>query len=118
MTKVLNKDRVSKVVFVNNGKQATVRVRPLEDINFPLLEGENVKNLKLSYELPRMVEATIKKGQTLGKVHLKYNDEIVVTVPMVAEESVERGFSVASKLIGLAAPVISLAQNVLTAFFA
>ena len=75
MSKIVNKDRVEKVVFVRDGRQATVHVRPLEDLNFPLLEGEDTKKLKVSYELPKMADAPIRKGQTLGKVHLKYNGE-------------------------------------------
>ncbi|MBR2178943.1 MAG: D-alanyl-D-alanine carboxypeptidase [Selenomonadaceae bacterium] len=118
MTKVLNKDRVSKIVFVQNGVQATVHVRPLEDLNFPLLDGEDTKKLKIVYELPEMAEAPIRQGKTLGYARLKYDGEVVASVPMIAEESVERGFSVLSKLVGFAAPVVTIAQNVLGAFFA
>ena len=118
MTKVLNKDRVSKIVFVENGVQATVHVRPLEDLNFPLFEGEDTKKLKIVYELPKTVEAPIKEGKTLGYVRLKYDGEVVASIPMIAEESVERGFSFLSKLVGLVAPVITIAQSMFGAFFA
>lgn len=118
MTKVLNKDRVSKVLFVENGVKATIHVRPLEDLNFPLFEGEDTKKLKIVYELPKTVEAPIKKGKTLGYVRLKYDGEVVASIPMIAEETVEKGFSFFSKLVGLAAPVITIAQNMLGSFFA
>ena len=118
MSKVLNKDRVSKTVFVENGVQATVHARPLEDLNFPLFEGEDTKLLKIVYELPKVVEAPIRKGKTLGYARLKYDGEVVASVPMIAEETVDRGFSVLSKVVGLAAPVITMAQNMLGAFFA
>ena len=118
MTKVLNKDRISKTLFVENGVQATVHVRPLEDLNFPLFEGEDTNLLKIVYELPKVVEAPIRKGKTLGYARLKYDGEVMASVPMIAEESVDRGFSALSKLVGLAAPVITIAQNMLGAFFA
>ena len=118
MTNILNKDRVSKVIFVENGVQATVHVRPLEDLNFPLFEGEDTKKLKIVYELPRTIEAPVNKGKTLGYVRLKYDGEVVASVPMIAEETVERGFSFLSKLVGLAAPVINIAQGMWGAFFA
>ena len=118
MSKVLNKDRVSKTVLVENGVQATIHVRPLEDLNFPLFEGEDTSKLKIVYELPKVVEAPIRKGKTLGYARLKYDGEVVASVPMLAEESVERGFSILSKVVGLAAPVITMAQNMLGAFFA
>ena len=118
MLRVINKDRVRKLVFVQNGVQATVHARLLEDLSFPILDGEDTEKLRITYELPKMVEAPIQKGQILGYARLKYNGEVVASVPMVAEESVKNGFSLTSKLIGLAAPVINLAQNVLVAFFA
>ena len=118
MAKVLNKDRISKTVFVKDGTQATVHVRPLEDLNFPLFEGEDTKNLKIVYDLPKVVEAPIIKGKTIGYARLKYNGEIVASVPMIAEETVERGFSILSKLVGFATPIITVAQNMLGAIFA
>ena len=118
MTKSINKDRVEKVVFVRDGKKAVTHARPLEDLNFPLLEGEDAKNLKVSYDLPKMVNASVKKGQILGNANLKYNGKILASVPLVAEEEVEKGFSISSTLVSLAEPVLSIAQNVLIAFFA
>ncbi len=118
MTRTINKDRVEKVVFVRNGKNAIVHVRPLEDLNFPLLKDEDPKKLKVSYELPKVVDASIKEGQIIGKANLKYDGKILTSIPLTAEEKVEKGFSIGSKLVGLMEPVISIAQNVLIAFFA
>ena len=118
MTRTINRDRVEKIVFVRDGKKATVHVRPLEDLNFPLLKGEDPDKLKVSYDLPKIVDAGIKEGQILGNANLKYKGEIMASVPLVAEETVDKGFSIGSKLVGFAEPVLSIAQSVLIAVFA
>ena len=118
MTKTINRDRVEKVVFVKNGKKAAVHVRPLDDLNFPLLKDEDPKKLKISYELPKIVNASIKEGQILGKANLKYDGKILTSVPLVSDEKVDEGFSIGSKVVGLMEPVISIAQSVLIAVFA
>ena len=108
MTRTINRDRAQKVVFVKDGVKATVHVRPLEDLNFPLLEGEDPKKLKVSYELPKIVSAGVKQGEILGKSELKYRGKTLASVPLIAEESVDKGFSFTSTLIGLVEPVINL----------
>lgn len=118
MTQTINKDRIEKVVFVREGKQATVHVRPKEDLKYPLLKGENPEELKVSYELPKIVNASIKEGQILGSAKLKYKGEIMASVPLVSDESVEKGFSIGSTIVSLAEPFMSIAQNLLIAIFA
>ncbi len=118
MTRSINRDRIEKVVFVRDGKNALIHVRPREDLNFPLLENEDSKMLKVSYNLPKIVTASIKEGQIIGNAELKYSGKVLATVPLIADESVDKGFSISSTLVGLAEPVISIAQSVLTVFFA
>ena len=118
MTRVLNKDRVEKVVFVEGGQSATVNVGPQDDLNFPLLEGEDKRKLRVQYALPKITQAKVSKGQVLGEAVLNYNGKKVASVPLTARESVERGFSFSSTLVGVMSPIISVAQNVLGALLA
>lgn len=118
MVKSINKDRTNRVVFVRDGTKAIIHARPQEDLIFPLLDDENVKMLKINYDLPKIVDASIRKGEVLGKAELKYNGSVLASVPLIADESVDKGFSVASKIISIVEPVMSIAQGVLTAFFA
>ena len=104
MTRQVRKDRVEKMAFVRGGTSATVRIGPSEDLNFPLLTGEDPKNLSVTYELPKFIDAGIVRGQILGKAVLKYKGEPVVTVPMVARESVAEGFSIWSTIVALTEP--------------
>ena len=103
------KDSVEKTVFVRGGKQATVRVGAANDLNFPLMAGEDPKLLKVTYDVPRIVDADrgIDEGKILGEAVLRYNGKPVARVPLVARERVEEGFSFGSLLVRIIAPFIS-----------
>lgn len=109
----IDKDDVEKKIFVRDGEQATLEVGLEEDLNYPLLKDEYKQNLTVSYDLPKVIDAGIKVGDVVGKAHLKYNGKIVATVPFVARENVERGFSFASKIVALSEPFIEVAQDFL-----
>ncbi len=108
MTQVFDKDRIERTVFVEDGRQATVQVGPSEDLNFPLLAGETRDKLRLRYELPKIVKASVKRDQILGEAVLSYDGKPVARVPLTAREEVPRGFSVSSMLVGM---MWSVAQN-------
>lgn len=107
----VNKDRVNKTVFVEDGRSATVHVGPRDDLNFPLLEGETPDKLSLRYDLPRIVKATVKRDQILGEAVLSYDGKPVARVPLTAREEVPRGFSVSSMLVAMMSPLLTAAQN-------
>lgn len=109
----VDKDNVDKKVFVRGGKQATLEVELASDLNYPLLKNEYRQNLKVEYDIPRVVEGGIKVGDTVGVANLKYNGKIVASVPFVAKENVEAGFSFASAVVSLTEPFIDVAQNFL-----
>ena len=108
MTQTLNKDRVEKIVFIKGGKQAVLHVRPQDDLHFPLLDGEDANKLKISYELPKLMDAGVKKGQIVGNANLKYNGKVIASVPMIAQETIDKGFSITSTLVGFVVPVMNI----------
>ena len=101
------KSRSRKKIFVRGGKQATVRVGIDEDLKFPLMAGEDAKLLRVTYELPRVVDAEITEGQVLGEAILRYDGKPVARVPLVARENVDSGFSIGSLLVSIVAPFIT-----------
>lgn len=109
--RLVNKDRIEKTVFVEEGLNATVHVGPRDDINFPMFDGETIDRLQLRYELPKIVKASVKKNQVLGEAVLSYDGKPVARVPMIAREDVPRGFSVSSMLVGMMSPLLTAAQN-------
>ncbi|MBQ7705298.1 MAG: D-alanyl-D-alanine carboxypeptidase [Selenomonadaceae bacterium] len=109
----IDKDKVEKKVFVRDGKKATLEVGLAEDLNYPLLKDEYRQKLTVEYKLPKVVDGGIKVGDIVGKANLKYNGKVVASVPFVARENVERGFSFASKVVAWSEPFISVAENFL-----
>ena len=102
------RDRSEKTVFVRGGKRATLRVGVEEDLNFPLMAGEDSKLLAVTYDLPKIVDASngIDKGKVLGEAVLRYDGKPVARVPLVAKDSVPQGFSFTSLLVALIAPFL------------
>lgn len=98
-------ERTEKTVFVRGGKQATLRVGAAQDLNFPLMANEDPKLLKVTYELPKVIDAEkgITVGKVLGEAVLRYDGKPVARVPLVAREDVAEGFSFSSLIVSIIA---------------
>ena len=107
MSRQILKSRVEKTAFVRGGKKATVRVGIEDDIVFPLMSNEDPKNLSVTYDFPKFIDAGIKRGQLVGTATLNYAGKPVASVPMVARESVAEGFSFLSTLVALTEPIFN-----------
>ena len=109
MIDVIDKNLVEKKVFVRGGEQAILRVMPGENLTFPLMAGEDPKFLKVTYDLPKIVDASngIREGKILGEAVLRYDGKPVARVPLIACESVAEGFSLGSFLVTIAAPFLT-----------
>ena len=105
MVNGISKERSEKKIFVRGGKQATVHVGIAEDLNFPLMTGEDPKLLNVTYELPKVVDADdgISVGEVLGEAVLRYDGKPVARVPIVAREDVAAGFSFSSLFVSIVA---------------
>lgn len=114
----IDKDRIERKVFVRDGIQATVEVGPEDDLIFPLLDNEDERNLTVTYDLPKIVNAGIKAGDVIGQAVLRYDGKPVASVPFVARENVKQGFSISSTLVGWTEPLISVAQDFFTVLLA
>ncbi len=49
------------------------------------------EELKISLDRPRVIEAPLAAGQSLGQVKVVWNDQVLTTEPLVAKQAVERG---------------------------
>ena len=105
----IDKERMEKRVFVSGGKKPTLRVAPKENLYFPLMAGEDSKLLKVTYDLPKIVDVGkgIDKGQVLGEAVLRYDGKPVARVPLVARSHVDAGFSLGSLLVQIIEPFLS-----------
>ncbi|MDD7762756.1 MAG: D-alanyl-D-alanine carboxypeptidase [Selenomonadales bacterium] len=105
MVKGIAKDRVSRKLWVRGGTSASVMAHPAEDINYPLINGEDPKHYTLSYDVPKVIAAPLKDGETVGRIIIKYDNKEVGSVPMISEK-VETGFSIGSWLVGIFAGLL------------
>ena len=105
MVKGITKDRISRKLWVRGSTSASVMAHPAEDINYPLINGEDPKHYTLSYDVPKVVTAPLKEGETVGRVIIKYDNQEVGSVPMLSEKA-EAGFSIGSWLVGIFAGLL------------
>ena len=108
MVNGISKAHAERTVFIRGGKRASVRAGVTEDLNFPLMAGEDPKLLKVTYDLPKVIDADggIAAGAVLGEAVLRYDGKPVARVPLVARESVEEGFSFGSLIVRIVAPFL------------
>lgn len=109
MVSGIDKEQTKKKIFVTGGKKATIHVGIEESLDFPLMAGENPRLLKVTYDLPKIVNAGkgINAGKVLGEAVLRYDGKPVARVPIVARENVAAGFSLGSLFVKLFAPLIT-----------
>lgn len=94
----ISRDRLKKSVWVRGGKQATVAVHPVEDVNYPLIGGEEASHYTITYDLPKIIAAPTKEGQSVGRLLLNYDGQPVGSVDLAAEK-VDAGMSAGSLLV-------------------
>ena len=101
MVNGINKDRMEKIVLVRGGKRATLRVALENSFDFPLMTGEDAKLFKVTYDIPKIIDAGtgIEKGTILGEAVLNYDGKPVARLPLIARESVDEGFSFGSLVV-------------------
>lgn len=100
MVKGLSQERVTRKIWIKDGREASADARLVADICYPLINGESPENYTVTYEVPKVLAAPIKEGEVVGKAVIRYAGEPVSSVDM-AVGRVEKGFSVSSWLVGL-----------------
>ena len=113
-----DKKNIEQVVYIRDGRKGAVHVGAEADLNFPLLDGEDEKLLKISYELPKIVEAEVKEGDVIGKAILEYDGDKVASVPLSAKDTVEKGFSFGSIFVGMTEPFMPVVEGMWKFFLA
>ncbi len=106
MVRGITSSRTARMVWVKGGQEARTFVRPVEDINYPIIDGEDAKNYTIHCDVPSVIAAPAKDGEIVGKMTLLYKGEPVGTVNMAADK-VLPGFSIGSFFVGLFEGVIN-----------
>lgn len=89
-TVVAQGDLVQTVGLKYAWRKDTLQVVAGENASAMLPNSVEASSITVEYSLPESVEAPVKKGEPLGTATLKYADEVVGTIPLVAGESVEK----------------------------
>lgn len=90
----------SRHVWVKNSVNSRVRVRPVTDIDYPMLPGEDAKKFSVRYEVPKVLSGPLYAGQVVGHAIISYDGEDVGSVDMASDAAPE-GFGLGSWLVGL-----------------
>ena len=90
MVSLLSKGETVRTIPVTNGVRASVRVVASDDVSAPVRVDAWPD---LLIDLPETLDAGIKQGQAIGTARLRDAGQTLITVPLVAAESVpERSF--------------------------
>ena len=109
---------IKQVVFVRGGKNGLVHVEAKDNFNFPILKDEDEKLLKITYDLPKITDAEIERGNIIGEAILNYDGKPVAKIPLTATENVAKGFSFSSTLVKISESFKPATQNWLLKFVA
>ncbi len=80
-------DRLGKTVRVKMGMQDELEAAAGSGVSMLIRPGQE-KQLSMEVELPEVVDAPVKQGDTLGVVRVLLNGEIIAKLPAVASEDV------------------------------
>tara|TARA_Y100000994_G_scaffold76552_1_gene63243 strand:+ start:6429 stop:7577 length:1149 start_codon:yes stop_codon:yes gene_type:complete len=90
--KLIAKDSEITVAKVWGGKRNTVALGTNEDILLTLPRAD-FKNIKANYQFKNNIQAPISVGDVIGDIEFISNERVVLSVPLIAIESVEaKGF--------------------------
>ncbi len=67
-----------------------VIAQPAEDISVLMPENIELSSIQQIPHVPKFLDAPIKQGDKIGTLELKLKDEVLVTVDLVASETIER----------------------------
>lgn len=101
-----SKEKLQRKLWVKGGTKGTVGAMPAENLDYPLLNGEDASHYTISYDMPHVVAAGVQKGQPVGSLILKYDGEPVGSIAMLATEPVPAGVSLGGLFAAIFAPLL------------
>jgi len=86
---LFNTNQIITKININDGKNKEVSLSPFKEIMIPLSEGEEEKLLTV-FDIPKVLQAPIEKGQRIGKMTTYLDKKVINTIYLVANESIEK----------------------------
>jgi D-alanyl-D-alanine carboxypeptidase (penicillin-binding protein 5/6) len=87
---VYNAGSAVENVSVLKGQKPTVSAGVVKNL-YVTLPVNQYKNIVVTKDIPKNLSAPIKKGQVIGKIVIKLNNEVIATQPLVALEEDPQG---------------------------
>lgn len=82
---VIRDGEVVKVLPVVSGHKKTMAVKTSENVVVPVFKND--RNFSVEYELPKVLSAPIKKGETVGKAHVILDGKEIAETNLIAADS-------------------------------
>ncbi len=95
------KEKIERSVWAHDGKTYKVTAHPREDVKFLLFKGDDKKKFKIDFDMPRFIRAPIKGGDKVGDLVILYDGKEVGRIDMIADQSIQKGFSPIAAVIDL-----------------
>ena len=89
LKKVLSKNSVVKKISLSKAKQDEIKIVPIEDVNvlYKKMDGE----INPTYDVKiNDIKVPIKKGDIVGKIYVRNNDEIINEVNLTVSEDIDK----------------------------
>lgn len=87
--KILQQDNLEQNLQINKGNKDEISLYYENEIVLPLT-NEEINNIKIQNNIPKILEAPIYKDQKIGTCQIILQDEILAEVNILAKESVEK----------------------------
>ncbi len=95
------KEKIERSVWVHDGSTYKVTAHPREDVKYLLFDGDDKKKFKIEFDMPRFIRAPIKRGDKVGDLVILYDGKEVGRIDMIADQSMQKGFSPAAAVLDL-----------------
>lgn len=95
------KEKIERAVWVHDGSTYKVTAHPREDVKYLLFAGDDKKKFKLDFDMPRFIRAPIRGGDKVGDLVILYDGKEVGRIDMIADSSIQKGFSPVAAVLSL-----------------
>lgn len=102
---LLKKEEFQEVAWVKGSDAGRADLALPEDIEVPLLGGEDMSRYKVVYDYQNVLEAPMKAGETVGKVRIFYDGKEAFSEDIILGQDINSGSSFLSFLVGALEPL-------------
>ena len=95
------KEKIERSVWAHDGRTYKVTAHPREDVKYLLFKGDDKKKFTIDFDMPRFIRAPIKGGDKVGDLVILYDGKEVGRIDMIADQTIQKGFSPIAAVIDL-----------------